>query len=70
MSTLAEIEAAVDLLPRTEQELLRAHLAARLEAVSAPGKARLEALNVLQTHLALDAGKSREWLATVREARR
>ncbi len=70
MSTLTEIEAAVEMLPRKEQEILRAHLVARLGASSAPANARLEALDALQSHLGLNASKSREWLATVRDARR
>lgn len=71
MSTLAEIEAAVEALPRGEQELLCAHLAARLKGQSsASGKARLAALGALQDRLALDSGKSEEWMTAVREARR
>jgi hypothetical protein len=70
MSTLAEIEAAVDRLPRREQEILRAHLEARLDTSPEPAAARLAAFEALQARLALDVGASREWLAAVREARR
>lgn len=70
MSTLAEIEAAVDRLPRREQEILRAHLEARLEASPEPAAVRLAAFEALQARLALDADGSREWMVAVREARR
>ena len=70
MSTLAEIEAAVESLPRPEQEVLYAHLTMRLETSSVPRDSRLAALDSLQAHLGLDARKSVEWQAAVREARR
>ena len=70
MSTLAEIETAVNSLPRHEQEVLYAHLRDRLEAGPARHRDRLEALSELQKSLALDAGKVRAWQAAVREARR
>ena len=70
MSTLAEIEMAVNSLPRPEQEVLYARLRDRLETRSARHRDRLEALSELQKSLALDAGKVRAWQAAVREARR
>jgi hypothetical protein len=35
-----------------------------------PKRTPLEALDALQKHLRIDAGKAAEWMATVREARR
>lgn len=69
MSKLDEIEAALETLPRKEQELLYVHLGARLEALP-PAKARLAALDALQSRLALDERKTREWRDAVQEARR
>jgi len=69
MRTLAEITAAVELLPRHEQEFLRAWLMARLEASAPARETRLAALDALQTSLQLDAAKSRARLESVNSAR-
>lgn len=69
MSMLAEVEAALETLPRKEQEPLYVHLGVRLETLP-PVKARLAALDALQSSLALDERKSRGWRDAVQEARR
>ena len=70
MSTLTEIEAAAEALPRAEQEVLYAHLGARLGNAAESCPPRLAALEALQASLALDEHKSREWQTATREARR
>lgn len=70
MRTLAEIETAVNSLPRHEQEVFYAHLRDRLETGHARPDDRLETLALLQGRLALDANKVSAWQTAVREARR
>jgi hypothetical protein len=59
MSTLAEIESAVDALPRPEQETLLQHLARRL-SVAAPGPV---------TTSDADAPRRQHWLEELRQLR-
>jgi hypothetical protein len=75
MSTLQEIEAAVQVLPRVEQEILYAHLGARLEGKNVPSamrgeNPRLAAFEALQKRLALETDRVREWQQAVYAARR
>jgi hypothetical protein len=60
----------VDRIPRREQEILRAHLEARLDTSPESVAARLAAFEALQARLAIDTGASHEWMAAVRDARR
>lgn len=75
MSTLQEIEAAVEILPRREQEILYTQLGARLEGKTLPAatrgeSTRLAAFEALQKRLALETGRVREWQQAVYAARR
>lgn len=75
MSKLTEIKAAVEGLPREEQEILYTHLGARLEEKSWPLVAgdenpRLAAFEALQKRLALETSRVREWQQAVHAARR
>jgi hypothetical protein len=75
MSTLTEIEAAVEKLPEPEQEILYTHLGARLKGkkslpVARGENPRLAAFDALQRRLALETGRVREWQQAVVAARR
>jgi hypothetical protein len=70
MSTLPEIEAAANALPRAEKEALYAHLGAHLRDTPGASLPRLAALDSLQASLALDERKSSEWRTAILHARR
>ncbi len=69
MSTLAEIEEAIEHLPAEQLPRVEAVLRRRMQAREGVADA-VAALDALQSHLALDDRKSRDWRDAVWEARR
>ena len=74
MSTLAEIEEALPKLTGEEllrvEEMLHRIQRGKADSPTAKGNPRLQALDALQSRLALDAHKADAWVSAVREARR
>jgi hypothetical protein len=74
VSTLAEIEVAVEALPRREQEMLYLRLASQLaEEIPTPAQnqnSRLSAFDALQKKMALTSEEAQVWRETLSAARR